>query len=628
MEYPLTEDSPGTEALLSGNEAIARGCVEAGVSLVTGYPGTPTTPVIEILRKAGARIRADWSINEKVALDVAIGNSWAGMRSLVTMKMSGLNVASDSFLSLAASGTVGGLVLYVGDDPNVYYGMVEQDSRYYALLASAPMLVPANPQEMLEFTRFAFDLSERIGGPVLLRSTTVLSYTYGKVVLGEIRRVRQKAHFTFDVEKYTKAGSLRCRRQHEEALERVRMAGEEAAFLNVLTDKGTEVGVVASSTAWDYLDEVLHKNRLDLTRLKVSTAHPVPRDRIREVLGSAGKVLVLEELEPIIEAAVRAEASLMKDPPAVFGKEDGLVTRVGDLSPDQVRDFLGAVLGRELPVCPGLGVEEEAGAMAVRRLLTFCAGCPHRSSYYALIKAMKDLGMDPSKIVVTGDIGCTILGMNQPFSICWTEVSMGSGIGIAEGFLEAGIDPPVVATIGDGTFFHAGIPPVVNAVAAGRDLPVVVFDNNWSSMTGFQETPGTIGQGHDPKVSIEDICLGLGVASVKVVNPFRYRTTVRTFKKLLKAKGVNVLILRAPCAARQPRKWDLAVRVNPKKCTGFSKCEKTCIEALACPALVRDEDLVRIDQEVCQSCGLCVHYCPENAIRGHLLGIRRRKVGI
>ena len=205
---------------------------------------------------------------------------------------------------------------------------------------------------------------------------------------------------------------------------------------------------------------------------------------------------------------------------------------------------------------------------------------------------------------------------------------MGSAIGIAEGFLEAGIPRPVVATIGDGTFFHAGIPPIISAVTTGKDLPVVVLDNNWSAMTGFQETPGTIGRGHDPKVSVEEICGGLGVASIKVVNPNRYRTTVRAFKKILKAKGVNVLVLRAPCVAAQPRKWDLAVRINRKKCPGFSQCESTCIEALACPAIVREGDEVRIDPELCQSCGLCVHYCPKNAIRGHLLGIRRRKVGI
>jgi indolepyruvate ferredoxin oxidoreductase alpha subunit len=627
MNSPITADSTGIEVLFSGNEAIARGCVEAGVSLVTGYPGTPTTPVIEILNKADSHIHARWCVNEKVAMDVATGNSWAGLRSLVTMKMSGLNVASDSVLSVAASGTVGGLVIYVGDDPNVYYGMVEQDSRYFALLSAAPMLVPANPQEMLDFTHDAFDLSEKIGGPVFLRSTTVLSYTYGKVSLGEIRRLRQKAYFSFDIDKYTKAGSIRCRNQHLDALKRIDRFSHEADRLNVLINTGSSVGVIASSLAWDYLMEVMEKNNLDLTRLKVSTAHPAPRAKIREVLGNTEKVLVLEELEPIIEGIVRSEATRVQEPPRVFGKEDGIVTRVGDLSPDQVRGYLSHVIEEDLKACPGLGIEEKAEALKVRRLLTFCAGCPHRNSYYAMIKAMKDLGMDPSSIVVTGDIGCTVLGINEPFSICWTEVSMGNSIGLAEGFLEAGISKPVVATLGDGTFYHAGIPPIINAVSTQRDMPVVILDNNWSAMTGYQETPGTL-NGCDVRVPIEKVSSGLGVRSVKVVNPNRLRPTVRAFRKILKAGGVNVLVLRAPCVARQPRPWDLAVQVNQKKCPGFDECERTCIEALACPAITREGNEVSIDREICQSCGLCVHYCPKNAIRANPLRIRRRKGGI
>ncbi len=597
------------------------------MSLAIGYPGTPTTPVIDMLQALSSPIQAKWAVNEKVAFDIATGHSWAGLRSLVTMKMSGLNVASDSILSVAASGTVGGLVIYVGDDPNVYYGMVEQDSRYYALLSSAPMLVPANPQELLDFTRYAFDLSEEIGGPVFLRSTTVLSNTYGRVTLGELRRMRQKAHFQFDIDKYTKAGSIRCRKQHQDALDRIRKTAIAADHLNVLTERGTSVGVIASSLAWDYMVEVLEKNELDLSRLKISTAHPVPGDKIKKILQSAEKVLVLEELEPIIEDAVRVQASQMEDPPRIFGKENGLIPRVGDLSPDLVREALSEVIGEEIEACPGLGINEKAQSLKVQRLLTFCSGCPHRNSYYAMIRAMRELGMDPSRIVVTGDIGCTILGINEPFSICWTEVSMGNSIGLAEGFITAGMDKPVVATLGDGTFYHSGISPVINAVATGQDLPVVVLDNNWAAMTGYQSTIGTVGA-EETRIPIEKISKGLGVRSVKAVNPYRLKKTVRAYKKVLTNHGVNVLILRGPCVAKQPRTWDLAVKVNKKKCPGFDGCERTCIEALACPAITRDGDDVSINNEECQSCGLCVHYCPSDAIRSSPLKIRRKKIGI
>ena len=597
------------------------------MSLAIGYPGTPTTPVIDMLQAIRSPIQAKWAVNEKVAFDIATGHSWAGLRSLVTMKMSGLNVASDSVLSVAASGTVGGLVIYVGDDPNVYYGMVEQDSRYYALLSSAPMLVPANPQELLDFTRYAFELSEEIGGPVFLRSTTVLSNTYGRVTLGDLRRMRQKAHFRFDIDKYTKAGSIRCRKQHQDALERIQKTEVAADHLNFLTERGTSVGVIASSLAWDYMVEVLEKHELDLSRLKVSTAHPAPANKIRRILQSAEKVLVLEELEPIIENAVRVQASQMESPPRVFGKLNGLISRVGDLSPDLVRQALSEVLGEEIEACPGLDISEKAESLKVQRLLTFCSGCPHRNSYYAMIRAMTELGMDPSKIVVTGDIGCTILGINEPFSICWTEVSMGNSIGLAEGFITAGMDKPVVATLGDGTFYHSGVAPVINAVATGQDLPVVVLDNNWAAMTGYQSTVGTLGA-EETRIPIEKISKGLGVRSVKVVNPYRLKKSVRAYKKLLTDHGVNVLILRSPCVARQPRTWDLAVRVNNKKCPGFDGCARTCIEALACPAISRDGDEVSINREECQSCGLCVHYCPSDAIRSSPLKIRRKKIGI
>jgi len=588
MSSNILVDSSGKEVIYSGNEAIARGCVESGVSFVTGYPGTPTTPVIEILNREKAELKARWAINEKVAIDIAAGHAWAGLRSLVTMKMSGLNVASDTVLSVAASGTVGGLVIYVGDDPNAYYGMVEQDSRYYALLASAPMLVPANPQEMLDFTNYAFDLSERIGGPVFLRSTTVLSNTYGKVALGEIRRLRQKAHFNFDIDKYTKAGSVRCKNQHEDALRRVRE---------------TE----------------------DL--LKVSTAHPTPRGKIRRLLETVEKVLVLEELEPIIESTVRSEVSRLNNRPSVFGKDDGLVPRVGDLSPDQVRKYLSVLLEEELESCPAIVVDDKIEAMKVQRLLTFCAGCPHRNSYYALIEAMKDLGLDPGKTVVTGDIGCTILGMNEPFNVCWTEVTMGNSVGLAAGFLEAGMKKPVVATLGDGTFYHAAIPAILDAVVTGQDLPVVILDNNWAAMTGYQETFGTK-NGANVRIPIEKVTKGIGVQSVKVVNPYRLGKTMRAYKSVLTASGVNVLILRAPCVAKKARKWDLGVQVSQNRCPGFEGCDRTCIEALACPAIVRDGEQVKVASEICMSCGLCVHYCPDNAVRGNIFKLKRKKIGI
>jgi indolepyruvate ferredoxin oxidoreductase alpha subunit len=638
----LTANGTGREDLLSGNQAVARACVEAGVSLAIGFPGTPTTPVVEMLARSGAHISARWAVNEKVALDFAAGFSWGGMRSLVTLKMSGLNVAADTLLSVAASGTEGGLVLYVGDDPNVYYGMVEQDSRHYARLASVPMLCPSSPQEMLDLTVLAFDLSERIRGPVFLLATTVLANTYSRVALGELRRVRRKASFSFDIDRWTKAGSARCSRQHQDALARVEQAGAVLDELNTLVEgtplrhaqgaagmeSAAELGVVATGVAWDYLEEVLERTGLDLPRLKVTSVHPFPRGRAARLLARVRKVLVLEELDPIVEEAVRAEAtrtSAGRTCPVILGKDDGTVPRTGDLSPDSVRAALAAALGRDLPADEGLALApEEIEACKLTRLLTFCPGCPHRSTYYALIRALSEMGRSPADTVVAGDIGCTILGMNEPFNVCWTEVAMGNSVALAAGLAAAGVRRPVVAALGDGTFFHAGLPPLLDAVAEGADLPVIVLDNNWMSMTGMQETVGTEGR-RGKRVTIEQASRGLGVRSVSVRNPYRVGSAVRAMKRLLASPGVNVLVMRAPCVARRPLPWIVPVEVIQRRCPGVEGCGRTCIEALACPALVREGDRVLVSAEYCQGCGLCSHYCPKRAIRRRFLRARRRE---
>ncbi len=622
MENLLTVHGPGREVLFSGNQAIARGCVEAGVTLAIGYPGTPTTPVIEMLSSCGAELTARWAVNEKVALDFAIGHSWAGLRSLVTLKMSGLNVAADSLLSLSASGTVGGLVLYVGDDPNVYYGMVEQDSRHYARLGVLPVLCPSSPSETLEMTRFAFDLSEKAGSPVLLLSTTVLANTHARVRLGDVKRLRQRGSFSFDVDRWTKAGSARCVSQHQRALARLETAREETLPLNPLVLSGSRLGVAASGAAWAYLAEELDRHGLDVCRLKVGTPHPFPRGQAARLLAAVDRLLVLEELDPIVEDEIRAEATRCGKVPLILGKESGHVPLTGDLNPELVRAALSALLSRELPPPPALAVEEaEIQRGKIPRLLTFCPGCPHRSTYFALLAAMRELKLDPAETVVAGDIGCTILGMNEPFRVCWTEVAMGNSPALAGGMALAGVRKPVVAAMGDGTFFHAGLPPLVDAVASGGDLPLLVLDNDGMSMTGFQETAGR-------RVPIERVARGAGARQVWVRNPYRVRSAVRAMKRLLTEPGVNVLVMRAPCVARSPLPPRVPmlpqVEVDQRRCPGLGECPRDCISGLACPALVREGDRVRVAEEYCQSCGLCAHHCPRGAIRRRWFGGRAR----
>ncbi len=607
--------------LMSGNEAIARAAVEAGVSLVTGYPGTPSTYVIEtLLQHSDLGFRVEWAINEKVAFELATGLSWAGLRSLVTMKMSGLNVAADAFLSVQYSGTNGGLVLYVADDPNVYYGMVEQDSRHYARLALAPMLMPATPQEALDFTRLAFKLSEEIGRPVMIRGTTTLANTSELVTLSEKESIQRKPTFEFNIAKYAKAGPLACVRQHQDTLAALYRFGALTGNLNPLDLNGSKVGVIATGIVWKYLQEVRSRDHLDPSTLKVAAVHPLPTRKIKALLSRVDTVIVLEELEPLIEEAVLALRGDLDHRVKVVGKIQGPLSLTGDYDVEVVASALRGVYRRRVHqrTLPKEMVKQAHG-LKVKRLNTFCVGCPHRATYYALNQAIEKLGYKQNEVIVTGDIGCTILGMNEPFQSCWTEISMGSSISLAQGFKYAGIERPVVATIGDGTFFHGGIPALLNASHHRTNLTVIILDNHWASMTGMQPHPGTRepAYGEDKAViQIEEIVRAAGVKNVSRVNPFQTKRMIETVSEAMFSADISVVIADAECAIRRLRgKKTRSLRVKGGQCAGLDACEHSCIAILACPALERGEDgKAFINPDTCIACGLCHHVCPHGAI--------------
>src|SRR6266700_969700 len=398
--------APGKRLFLSGDEAVARAALELGVQVVTGYPGNPSTKTITALiplaRQYGMAV--EWSVNEKVALEVATGAAGAGRRSLVTMKMSGVNVMADSLLSIAHSGVTGALVIYAVDDVGAYYGMVEQDSRHYALLASLPLLMPASPEEAYAMTRLAFVVSEQTGAPVIILSTTAVANAITALKVGKIERGTQErpASFQRNLAKFTKAVPQWCRDQHADAILRLEQAGDFFKELDV--------------------------------------------------------VLVLEELEPIIETAVLALIAEEGLRVKVLGKRDGLLPRVGDYSPEIVEQAIAELTGRSHTAAPFTSItRQHIGAQSTQnkhaapppRSLEFCPGCPHRLTYYALNRAIERLGFTHDEVITTGDIGCTIIGMNAPLDACWTEVSMGASIGIAQGFKYAGIERPVLAAMGD-----------------------------------------------------------------------------------------------------------------------------------------------------------------------------------
>ncbi len=659
---------------------MARAALEVGVDVATGYPGNPgtkaITALIPIARQYG--IKVEWSVNEKVALEVATGAAWAGKRSLVGMKMSGVNVMADSLLSIAHSGVIGGLVIYAVDDVGVYYGMVEQDTRYYAQLTSLPLLMPANPEEAYAMTRVAFSVSEQTGAPVFVLATTAVANAITAMRVGKIERNTQErpASFQRDLAKFTKAAPQWCRDQHADAIKRLEHAGElfrKASGPLVFSIPATEhrqdskikrLGIVVAGVSFAYLQELRqrHPERFaDVAILKLGVVNPLPQREVRDFLAHVDIALMLEELDPIIETQVMAlcaEAGLQVE---VFGKHNGLLPRVGDYSLELVETALARVdelSGRPLvwgkPRIPesSAGMQEmpryavskqSAGEQEVSRVngggrvsshpnreiaapprsLEFCPGCPHRMTYYALNRAIEQLGFSKDDVITTGDVGCTIIGMNAPLDACWTEVSMGASIGIAQGFKYAGIERPVLAAMGDGTFYHNGIAGLLNAVQSGVDLTLIILDNSRIAMTGMQADPGT-GRRTDGEPSVRaDIAMivrGCGVEYVKRLNPYDLPKMIDTLQDAMQYPGVSVVIAEAPCTMQGVLINEQPVQVDQEACLAGRGCEDTpCYHKVGCPSVLLSLDDVRpriaIDTATCVACGLCVAACPFDAIK-------------
>ncbi len=625
--------------LLSGNQAIACAALEEGVALVTGYPGTPSTEALaeiaELARRGEPAPYVEWSVNEKVAFELAAGAAWAGQRALVTMKMSGLNVALDALIGVAHSGVNGGLVLYVADDPGVEAGMPEQDSRLLAQLCGLPLLDPTDPASAYRLTRYAFALSERTSLPVLLRSVTSVAHARSPVEAAmRWRPSHRQAEFRRDIRRYTKAGSLICLEQHRDNL--ARLARAEEAFradgLNTLSLGGAAgggFGVIGAGVVNACLAEALEERGAAPASLYLEAVLPLEEGKVRELLACCRAVAVFEELEPVVEREVRSLASRLGFQCRIVGKLDGVLPRVGRYARREILAGLDALAesaaGRAAPSPPEAAAGPPAGEPpTVKHPITFCAGCPHRGTYLALNRALKALNLPKEQVVVTGDIGCTILGMNAPISSCWTELAMGSSLGLAQGFQRAGLRGPLVAAIGDSTFFHAGLPALVNAVQHGTALLLIILDNGWTSMTGFQANPGTA-EGFQPpsgrRVSIEAVVRAIGVDRLAVLDPFDQPAAIQTMQAALQAPGVRVVIAQRECAlteARRAHEREL-YRIAADKCTFC----RACLRETGCPALhmvspgegPAAKGHMAIDEELCTGCGLCATCCKFSAIQ-------------
>lgn len=609
---------------VSGNEAVALGAVNAGASVITGYPGTPSSEVIGgIWGKKIENVEVQWSTNEKVALEIAAGASWAGKKALCTMKMSGLNVAYDSLISLVYSGCTGALVLYVCDDPGVSAGMPEQDVRGFAKMSDMPVIDLTSVQDSYELTMYAFSLSERIASPVMLRSVTSVALSHAVVDLPEM----QPAPFTEpklvkDIEKFTKAGAKICMDQHADLIARLEKAKElirEDGINKLALEPEAQIGVIVSGVCGAYLEEGLAIAREYAkipapSSLWIKTTVPCPTEEIDALLTSCKTLVVIEENEPYIEDVVFKRAYLKGAKAEILGKESGALSRIGYFDARTIARALLLAAGQEIP--GSLTASTGAAAHCAARPIGVCAGCPHRGVFMSINNAITGSGYKRDEVVVTGDIGCTILGMSPPFNTLWTEVSMGASVSLAQGFKYAGVKTPIIATMGDSTFIHGGMPGLANAVWNNVDMTLIIMDNGWTCMTGMQVNPGTemdFQRAADHRqLDIAQIVPALGVEEFTIIDPYDISALTELIKAMIKKPGVKVILARRECAIQAGRRKISygKIHVDTALCT---RC-KVCIMKTGCPALVYDGEKVFIDAKQCNGCGICRTQCRFNAI--------------
>ena len=616
-----------TKKLVSGNEAIAYGALSAGAKVISGYPGTPSTEVITTLLKMDLEgTSVEWSVNEKVAFEVAAGAALMGYRSMCTMKMSGLNVAYDSLIGIAYSGCKGGLVIYVADDPGVSAGMCEQDSRGFALISDMPMLEPSTVQESYDLAKYAFELSEKIQSPVFLRSVTSIAQSHTVAEIGE--RVMPPVGNVLperDITKYTKAGAAICMKQHSDLIDRLNKAGEEIELkaLNEisLAEKADGVGIISVGVVNTYIDEAFAKikdygiDTNSISTLKLRNTLPYPTEKIVQMLEHCSKLIIAEELEPHIENKVYLEAYKLGLNVQILGKNDETYSRIGYYDCSHIIKGLFKACEKEIPETLNKK-DVQADKHCAARPITVCAGCPHRGTYLSINSALKNLKLNKNEVMVTGDIGCTILGISPPFNTLWTEVAMGASIPLAQGFSYGGTKNPVIATIGDSTFFHAGMPGLVNALQHNINMTIVVMDNGWTSMTGMQINPGTELDCQKPgwkQLDLIKIIEGFNVPDFKVVDPYDLAQTTKAIEDAIQFDGVSVILARRQCAIQATRRK--IVYEKPKFDSEKCKMCKQCISVAGCPAINLKDGKIEIDYAQCNGCGICTQICKFGALK-------------
>ncbi len=599
MGKELLTTTAGETLLLLGNEAIARGALEGGVRFVTCYPGTPSSEVPDTFFRLSqdAPYYFEYSVNEKVALEVAGGATLAGLASLVTMKHVGVNVAADPLMTLAYVSSPGGLVLLSADDPGCHSSQNEQDNRIYARLGGLPCFEPATAQECKDMARDALLLSRKLETPVLLRTTTRINHVRGPVHIGALPTDIPEKPFVKNPAKYVPLPAS-ARGMHTRLLAVLEDARAQAEASPYNTERGTgDVGFICSGVARNYLRDVLAEDGLDgeVRVLELGMTYPLAENRIADFLAKCRTVVIVEELEPVLETDIRALAQKRGVDVVIIGKGEHLPRR-GEYSTANVRAAVNAVLDREAPVADILSVPGDLP----KRPPNLCAGCPHRAAYYAVREVFGETA------VYSSDIGCYTLGFLPPFRAADFLLCMGSSISTGAGFARAS-GKPVVAFIGDSTFFHSGITGLVDAVAYNHDILIVILDNRTTAMTGHQPNPGvdtTIFGANPNPVDMMALIRACGIEPVKV-NPLNHKAMIGALRTFADQHGPRVLVAEYPCPIHA-RRVGQAKKTPPARVVGDPETCLAVRDNLACPAFAMEAGVFTINAEQCDGCMYCV----------------------
>jgi indolepyruvate ferredoxin oxidoreductase alpha subunit len=627
MVSELLKDAPGERLFLLGNEAIARGALEGGVQVAAAYPGTPSSEILMSLASVAkeAGIYVEWSVNEKVALEVALAASICGLKAMCSMKHVGLNVAHDSFVTAGYIGARGGFLVVSADDPWAWSSQNEQDNRWIAKQAYFPVLEPSDVQEAKDMTAASFSLSEQYGHPFMLRTVTRIGHARGDVALGPLSKERRRGSFKKDPSwlTYVPATARKNRPLMIQRFERIRRDVDRWPFNKLGLVDGARLGVIASGLSYAYALEAVKWLGLEgrVSMLKVGTTNPIPEGLVKELLTSVEEALVIEELEPFVELHVKAVAGEEGVRVRIHGKD--LIPLIGELSTRHAVTAIAKLAGVEPPI-DFKAIDEassKAASMAPPRPPLLCPGCPHRASFYAIKVAAQRVaksygeGVEP---IYPGDIGCYTLAYQPPLETVDTCICMGGSIGLANGLAHV-VNAPIIPCLGDSTFFHAGIPALINAVYNKAKVTVVVLDNQTTAMTGFQPHPGTgLTAMGEPTVKLtpEDVARGCGVGFVEVVDPYDVKRAVDVMVKALRYEGPALVVMRRLCtleALREKRSRGEKVvpyAVDQEKC---KKCD-VCIKLFACPSIVKLHGTYTIDPLTCVGCGVCAQICPYKAM--------------